>query len=324
MKFSAKDAYRSAIQFFTTTLDKATGKTSVQHTVRPLHDATIQPVSVTELEDMTRTLLAVAEASGMVVNIDQKGVPEFGMGGYANQVRIRPNYPTVRLVLDTLQAIKEGREAPPQKLKELAIPAPDLLRCRDLPWPDAPAWLVNAMLGDPACLPHHELVMLLKEYDRRLFQLWDKVGFERKHELVDYSGLGRLEDKSKGIDDVTVNQRGMFVSVFESRYGHGNIAMVSFNWEDLQKVEEYFQGDHDDDSYIRQLLGLKWYPIAAGKTAKEALTALDAKMKQVPLLSAGPDWSSYVRYVTMVNNRIRSGSELNVSDVLHFELRHRP
>ncbi len=37
----------------------------------------------------------------------------------------------------------------------------------------------------------NDLVHLIKELDRRLLQLWDKVSFERENELVDYSPIKR-------------------------------------------------------------------------------------------------------------------------------------
>lgn len=41
-----------------------------------------------------------------------------------------------------------------------------------------------------------DLVLLLNEMDRRLIQLWDKVTFERKHNLLNHH---LLHDKSKEI-----------------------------------------------------------------------------------------------------------------------------
>lgn len=41
-----------------------------------------------------------------------------------------------------------------------------------------------------AQLSEEEKVHLVKELDRRMAQLWEKVQFERKHELVDYQPLG--------------------------------------------------------------------------------------------------------------------------------------
>lgn len=41
----------------------------------------------------------------------------------------------------------------------------------------------------PEDLPRLTLIRLLRDYDRRLVQLQDKVAFEREHNLVDYSKL---------------------------------------------------------------------------------------------------------------------------------------
>lgn len=64
-------------------------------------------------------------------------------------------------------------------------------RTRDIYWdsnkvPD----LMDAMKDRE--LDKDEIEFMLKEFDRRLIQFWDKVEFERKHGLVDYT---KLENK---------------------------------------------------------------------------------------------------------------------------------
>ncbi len=58
----------------------------------------------------------------------------------------------------------------------------------DIYWDDSsmPS-LMNKFKSDS--IDVDELKLLVLELDRRLIQLWDKVTFERKHGLVDYSNL---------------------------------------------------------------------------------------------------------------------------------------
>lgn len=53
---------------------------------------------------------------------------------------------------------------------------------------------VIALLGqNPEGLSKEDLLVLVRELDRRFMQLWDKVAFERQHGLVDYGQLpGRV------------------------------------------------------------------------------------------------------------------------------------
>lgn len=56
------------------------------------------------------------------------------------------------------------------------------LRAEKAVWSIAPQ-------GDITTLSKEELIVLVKELDRRFSQLWDKVIFERDHDLLDYSKL---------------------------------------------------------------------------------------------------------------------------------------
>jgi hypothetical protein len=180
----AKEVYCGMIQFFTRTFDKLDFSVRRQTTVRPLHDPEVKAVSNAELEDMATALLNAAHASGQTITIENKSVAPYGMGGYAPQVKIHPNYASVRAAMDALQARRDGTAKPPAQLKYDPEHLPQPLKARLIPWPDADAELQDALSRDPRHLPHHVLVRLLKEYDRRLMQMWDKVGFERQHNLV--------------------------------------------------------------------------------------------------------------------------------------------
>lgn len=63
-----------------------------------------------------------------------------------------------------------------------------MLKSSEIPWVEneEAAQLVKA---DPNTLSHEDLVKLAKALDVRLMRLWDKIGFEREHELVDYDKL---------------------------------------------------------------------------------------------------------------------------------------
>jgi hypothetical protein len=180
----AKEVYCGIIQFFTRTFDKLDFSVRRQTTVRPLHDPEVKAVGNAELEDMATALLNAAHASGQTITIESKSVPPYGMGGYAPQVKIHPNYASVRAAMDALQARRDGTAKPPAQLKYDPEHLPQPLKARLIPWPDADAELQDALSRDPRHLPHHVLVRLVKEYDRRLMQMWDKVGFERQHNLV--------------------------------------------------------------------------------------------------------------------------------------------
>lgn len=54
--------------------------------------------------------------------------------------------------------------------------------------PDRPD-IIAALKVAPEVMCNADLVQLIRELDRRLIQLWDKVTFERDHDLVDYSRL---------------------------------------------------------------------------------------------------------------------------------------
>lgn len=63
------------------------------------------------------------------------------------------------------------------------------LRSKDAFWHDSD--IVELLKKDLKYLNEEELRTLVSELDRRFMQLWDKVVFEREHELVDYSKLNK-------------------------------------------------------------------------------------------------------------------------------------
>jgi len=65
------------------------------------------------------------------------------------------------------------------------------LKSRDIYWsPDSKApEIIDNVSGNNTSIP--DLLYLISELDRRLIQLWDKVAFENKHGLVDYSNFKR-------------------------------------------------------------------------------------------------------------------------------------
>lgn len=66
------------------------------------------------------------------------------------------------------------------------------MNCRtiDIYWADDHIkTLMNKFKADSIDID--ELKLLVSELDRRLIQLWDKVTFENKHCLVDYSNFKR-------------------------------------------------------------------------------------------------------------------------------------
>ncbi len=64
-----------------------------------------------------------------------------------------------------------------------------LLKARSLPRDMLSPEMDAARKVAPEDLPRATLVRLLRDYDRRLVQMQDKVAFEREHELVDYSKI---------------------------------------------------------------------------------------------------------------------------------------
>lgn len=61
------------------------------------------------------------------------------------------------------------------------------LKAIEAPWHSEE---VRALLAkSPETLTQEELVVLVRELDRRFMQLWHKVAFERDLQLVDYSPL---------------------------------------------------------------------------------------------------------------------------------------
>lgn len=130
------------------------------------------------------------------------------------------------------------------------------------------------------------------------------------------------QDLSNGLDDVTKNQRSMYVAVFEGRYdGAEVVAMVAFNWPLVSYVEGLFQGDYESEfCYINKLLDLDWYPIAAGATYTEAVAALDKKLRRIPLMSAGPEFGEWLRYVGILNGCIPKQLPIDTPIFRNFKL----
>jgi hypothetical protein len=65
-----------------------------------------------------------------------------------------------------------------------------MLKSSTLPWieNEEAARLVNA---DPKLLNQEDLLKLVSALDARLMRLWDKIGFECEHGLIDYSKLNK-------------------------------------------------------------------------------------------------------------------------------------
>lgn len=290
-----------------------------QTSIRPLDVA--MSTDDAALEDLVTGLLSVAAASGRNIMIENKGVPQYGMGGYYSEVTIRPDHNHVRYAMDVLQARREGTPEPEAPYPRPQPASPQLLRCRDIYWDESKPEIKAALQGDPSHLPHHVLVQLLREYDRRLMQMWDKVGFEGQHKLVDYSLLDKPavtepQPLLPALNDAIKDQREYFLSVFESRYGHGVIAMLSFDMQFPLIVQDLFQGGDDDNAFIQTLLQFDWYPIAAGKTTEEAINNLDAKLRRITFSKTTPLLIHWLDYVAVINARVREG---HVYEIVHAQ-----
>lgn len=61
------------------------------------------------------------------------------------------------------------------------------LRSAEAYWDPAKPEVQEALRKDIKDLSKDDLVMLVKELDRRFIQLWDKVTYEQKNGFVDYS-----------------------------------------------------------------------------------------------------------------------------------------
>lgn len=68
-----------------------------------------------------------------------------------------------------------------------------LLKSRELFWDPNNVEIVAALKVAPQHLPKIILERLVKELDRRLMQMHDKVAFEREHGLVNYDLLDKGE-----------------------------------------------------------------------------------------------------------------------------------
>jgi hypothetical protein len=68
-----------------------------------------------------------------------------------------------------------------------------LLKSSQLYWDPNNVEMVAAMKVAPQHLPKIILERLVKELDRRLMQMHDKVAFEREHGLVNYDLLNKEE-----------------------------------------------------------------------------------------------------------------------------------
>lgn len=66
------------------------------------------------------------------------------------------------------------------------------LKSVDAYWDPANPEVADLLKQAPESLLKDDLVVLVRELDRRFMQLWDKVGFERDKGLVDY---GRLAER---------------------------------------------------------------------------------------------------------------------------------
>lgn len=61
------------------------------------------------------------------------------------------------------------------------------LRSNQAYWDPAKPEIQEALKQDPTKLSKDDLVMLVKELDRRFMQLWDKVTYERENGFVKYT-----------------------------------------------------------------------------------------------------------------------------------------
>jgi hypothetical protein len=68
-----------------------------------------------------------------------------------------------------------------------------LLKSAQLYWDPNNVEIVAALKVAPQYLPKIILERLVKELDRRLMQMYDKVAFEREHGLVNYDLLDKGE-----------------------------------------------------------------------------------------------------------------------------------
>lgn len=73
-----------------------------------------------------------------------------------------------------------------------------LLKCRELFWDTNNVEIIAALKVAPQHLPKIILERLVKELDRRLMQMHDKVEFENQHGLVNYNLLekGKVDEAS--------------------------------------------------------------------------------------------------------------------------------
>lgn len=66
-------------------------------------------------------------------------------------------------------------------------PLPQPLKARNAHWDEGK--VKELLQKPPEELDKDEVMLVLRELDRRFMQLWDKVTFEREHGLVDYDKL---------------------------------------------------------------------------------------------------------------------------------------
>lgn len=278
-----------------------------QTSIYQINDPDIKPVSDQELEDMVARLLAVAHASGKNVTIENNGVPAYGMGGYRSIAHIRPNYPTARATMTEMVRRLNGEAVQPVAgvTRDTMVPRP--LKAAEVPWPNAGDAFRAMLQIDPALLPHHRVVELVREMDRRFMQLWDKIGFERVNGLVDYSKLQQVEVPTlyPVISQALSSGNNYYLSVFESRYSRGTVAMLAFDMQFPLIVEDYFSGGDEDDAYIGGLTRLEHYPLAVGDNVHEALRNLDKKLRGITITKNTPPFLTWLKYVTDVNDRVK-------------------
>jgi len=102
-----------------------------------------------------------------------------------------------------------AHEAARQSLPFDSVPVPVIgtnpesfqtLRSASAYWSSDRPDTIAALKVAPEVLSNDDLVQLIRELDRRFIQLWDKVTFERRHDLVDYSRLPKAH-KSRECGD---------------------------------------------------------------------------------------------------------------------------
>jgi len=63
------------------------------------------------------------------------------------------------------------------------------LNAKNAYWSADKPEVIDALEIPPEKMSNEQLLLVVRELDRRFMQLWDKVIFERQHNLVDYAKL---------------------------------------------------------------------------------------------------------------------------------------